>query len=80
MLDMIKESADEHMKKAVEALEHNFASIRTGRASAMLLDRIKVDYYGVPTPVNQMAAVKTPDASRHRTCDSCFRSGSDALE
>ena len=62
MLDMIKESADEHMKKAVEALEHNFASIRTGRASAMLLDRIKVDYYGVPTPVNQMAAVKTPDA------------------
>ena len=60
MLDMIKESADEHMKKAVDALDHNFASVRTGRANAMVLDRIKVDYYGVPTPVNQMAAVKPP--------------------
>ena len=36
--------------------------MRTGRASALLLDRIKVDYYGVPTPVNQMAGIKTPDA------------------
>ena len=62
MLDMIKESADEHMKKAIESLDHNFASVRTGRANAMVLDRIKVDYYGVPTPVNQVAAVKSPDA------------------
>ena len=62
MLDMIKESADEHMKKALESLDHNFASVRTGRANAMVLDRIKVDYYGVPTPVNQVAAVKSPDA------------------
>ena len=50
------------MQKALDALEHNFASVRTGRANAMVLDRIKVDYYGTPTPVNQMAAVKTPDA------------------
>lgn len=62
MLDTIKENADERMQKAIEALEHNFASVRTGRANAMVLDRIKVDYYGTPTPVNQMAAVKTPDA------------------
>ena len=62
MLDMIKESADEHMKKALESLDYNFASVRTGRANAMVLDRIKVDYYGVPTPVNQVAAVKSPDA------------------
>lgn len=62
MLDMIKESADERMQKAVDALNHNFAGVRTGRANSMVLDRIKVDYYGVPTPVNQMAAVKTPDA------------------
>ena len=62
MLDMIKESADERMQKAVNALAHNFAGVRTGRANAMLLDNIKVEYYGVPTPINQMAAVKTPDA------------------
>ncbi len=62
MLNMIKESADERMQKAVDALNHNFSSVRTGRANALLLDHIKVDYYGAPTPVNQMAAVKTPDA------------------
>lgn len=62
MLEAIKENANTHMQKALDALEHNFASVRTGRANAMVLDRIKVDYYGTPTPVNQMAAVKTPDA------------------
>ena len=50
------------MKKAVSSLHDNFGSVRTGRANAMLLDRIKVDYYGVPTPVNQMAGIKSPDA------------------
>ena len=58
----IKAQAQDRMKKAVAALHENFASVRTGRANAMSLDRIKVDYYGVPTPVNQMAGVKTPDA------------------
>ena len=62
MLDMIKENAEERMQKALDALAHNFAGVRTGRANAMILDHIKVDYYGVPTPINQMAAVKTPDA------------------
>ena len=62
MLDMSKESADERMQKALNALSHNFAGVRTGRANAMLLDNIKVEYYGVMTPINQMAAVKTPDA------------------
>ena len=47
---------------AIVAIIIYFASVRTGRANAMALDRIKVDYYGVPTPVNQMAGVKTPDA------------------
>ena len=50
------------MEKALSSLGEAFGSVRTGRANAMLLDRIKVDYYGVPTPVNQMAGVKTPDA------------------
>ena len=58
----IKARAEERMGKALSALHENFSSVRTGRANAMALDRIKVDYYGVPTPVNQMAGVKTPDA------------------
>lgn len=61
-IDEIMMQAEERMEKAMGSLKDNFASVRTGRANAMVLDRIKVDYYGVPTPVNQMAGVKTPDA------------------
>ena len=50
------------MKATVEHTREEFVKIRTGRASTGLLDQIKVDYYGVPTPVNQMAGVKTPEA------------------
>ncbi|MBM4439177.1 MAG: ribosome recycling factor [Candidatus Rokubacteria bacterium] len=53
---------DARMKTALEALGREFASIRTGRASPSLLDHVRVDYYGTPTPVNQMAAVTVPDA------------------
>ncbi len=62
MIDDIMLEAEEGMEKAIESLETAFASVRTGRANAMILDKIRVDYYGVPTPVNQMAAIKTPDA------------------
>ena len=62
MVNDIKQNAEERMKKAIAALSDNFGSVRTGRANAMVLDRIKVDYYGVPTPVNQLAGIKTPDA------------------
>ncbi len=62
MVDEILQKAEERMNKAISALGDNFASVRTGRANAMVLDRIKVDYYGVPTPVNQLAGIKTPDA------------------
>jgi len=62
MAHEILENAEEHMLKTLSSLSDNFAAVRTGRANAMVLDRIRVDYYGVPTPVNQMAAVKTPDA------------------
>ena len=58
----IKDNAEARMQKAIAALHDNFTTVRTGRANAMILDRIKVDYYGVVTPVNQMAAVKTHDA------------------
>lgn len=62
MSNEILERAEEHMKKTIAALGENFAAVRTGRANAMVLDRIRVDYYGVSTPVNQMAGIKTPDA------------------
>jgi len=62
MLKEIQNQAEERMQKAVSALGDNFGSVRTGRANAKLLDRIKVDYYGVPTPINQMAGVKAADA------------------
>ena len=61
-VEEIMMDAEERMEKALGALGDNFASVRTGRANAMVLDRIRVDYYGVPTPINQMASVKTPEA------------------
>ena len=62
MIDEIMLETEEKMQKAVENLHTAFSTVRTGRANAMILDRIKVEYYGVPTPINQMAGIKTPDA------------------
>lgn len=50
------------MQAALDTLAREFASVRTGRASAGLLDTVRVDYYGTPMPVNQMASVAVPDA------------------
>lgn len=50
------------MKKTCETLEATFATIRAGRANAAVLDQITVDYYGSPTPINQVASIATPDA------------------
>ncbi len=62
MIDEIMLETEEKMQRALGGLHNAFGTVRTGRANAMILDRIKVDYYGVPTPINQMAGVKTPDA------------------
>ena len=51
-----------NMDKTLENLKHNFAKVRTGRANANILSDITVDYYGVATPITQVAAVKTPEA------------------
>ena len=59
--DEIMMRAEERMENALEALGNAFASVRTGRANARVLDRIKVDYYGAMTPINQLAGVKTLD-------------------
>ncbi len=49
------------MKKTCEALSTQYATIRAGRANAAVLDQIQVDYYGVPTPIQQVASIATPD-------------------
>jgi len=53
---------EEKMKKTIAVYEEDLAGIRVGRASAKVLDKISVPYYGVPTPVNQVADIKVPDA------------------
>ena len=53
---------EKKMKKTCDALEAQFATIRAGRANAAVLDQITVDYYGSPTPINQVASIATPDA------------------
>lgn len=55
-------TAEEKMSKTVSVLNHEYAAIRAGRANASVLDKIKVDYYGTPTPINQMAAVSVAEA------------------
>ncbi|HEY8416791.1 MAG TPA: ribosome recycling factor [Limnochordales bacterium] len=56
------QEAEERMKQAVQAARRELANIRTGRASPGLLDRITVDYYGTPTPINQLASITVPEA------------------
>ncbi|MFE8699108.1 ribosome recycling factor [Cytobacillus sp. FJAT-54145] len=55
-------NAKDRMSKAIQAYSRELASIRAGRANASLLDRITVDYYGAPTPINQLAGVTVPEA------------------
>jgi ribosome recycling factor len=54
---------EDHMQKAVESTQRSFNTIRTGRANASILDRVQVEYYGVPTPLKTLANISTPDAS-----------------
>ncbi|MBN3491206.1 ribosome recycling factor [Acholeplasma equirhinis] len=62
--DMLLLEIEEKMEKAVLALDHQFSSIRTGRANPSLLDRITVNYYGVETPLKQVAAISVPEAQQ----------------
>lgn len=62
MPQSIKKSAEERMEKAVGTLKREFATLRAGKASPSLLDRIQVEYYGAMTPLNQLANISTPDS------------------
>lgn len=62
MINDIKKTAEDKMKKSVEALKHEFAKVRTGRAHAGLLDHVRIDYYGTMMPLNQVANISVIDA------------------
>jgi ribosome recycling factor len=62
LTDELLADAGERMTKSVEATRNEFGSVRTGRASPGLLDRIVVDYYGAPTPLKQLATINAPEA------------------
>src|ERR1700686_1922935 len=62
LIDELLEDARERMVKSAEAAQHEFSTVRTGRASPALLDRVVVDYYGAMTPLNQLATISAPEA------------------
>jgi ribosome recycling factor len=62
MLEELVKDAEEGMKKAIDAFKRDLSKVRTGRASLSMLDGVKVDYYGTPTPVNQVATLNVVDA------------------
>jgi ribosome recycling factor len=62
MIDEVLSDASTRMGKTIEALRKDLASVRTGRATPTLVDNIKVDYYGAPTPLKQMATISAPEA------------------
>ncbi|ANQ49686.1 ribosome recycling factor [Flammeovirga yaeyamensis] len=61
-IGMYLDDAKEMMEKAISHTEHELSKIRAGKASASMLDGLTVDYYGAPTPINQVASATTPDA------------------
>ncbi|HZR97807.1 MAG TPA: ribosome recycling factor [Chloroflexota bacterium] len=61
MIDEVQANTERKMKRAVEALQHDLASVRTGRASPALLERVHVEYYGAPTPLNGVATITVPE-------------------
>jgi ribosome recycling factor len=62
LIDELLSDANERMGKSVDSIRHEFGSVRTGRASPALLDRIAVDYYGTSTPLRQLATINAPEA------------------
>ncbi|MGH2929014.1 MAG: ribosome recycling factor, partial [Solirubrobacteraceae bacterium] len=79
IIDELLADGRERMAKSVEAIRHEFGSVRTGRASPALLDRISVDYYGTSTPLRQLATVSAPEA-RMLTVQPYDRSSIKAIE
>ncbi|OZM58603.1 ribosome recycling factor [Lottiidibacillus patelloidae] len=62
MVQEIMNDTKNRMEKAIQSLKREFTTIRTGRANPAILDKITVDYYGAPTPLNQLATISVPEA------------------
>lgn len=62
MSESVLKTSKEKMSKSIDSLARELASIRTGAANSSMLDRVNVDYYGAPTPVNQLASITVPEA------------------
>jgi ribosome recycling factor len=62
MPQAIKKDTEERMEKALGALKRDLSTLRAGRASPSVLDRVQADYYGTPTPINQLGSINTPDS------------------
>ena len=62
MIDEVLSEAKSRMSKSIEALKKDLTTIRTGRATPFILDNVKVDYYGTPTPIKQIATIAAPEA------------------
>ncbi|WP_292664540.1 ribosome recycling factor [Nitratifractor sp.] len=63
MLEEIYQETKDHMEKSIEAMKRDFATLRTGKVTTQIVDNIKVDYYGTPTPLNQVGSVVVQDAT-----------------
>ena len=63
MISETIDTAKKGMGKCIDDMRQNLATIRTGRASVSILDHVQANYYGTPTPLNQMASLSTPDPS-----------------
>ena len=73
MLKDIYKEAEARMKGAVESLEEELAGIRTGRAHPALVEKLPVEYYGVPTPLVQLATISVPVSYTHLTLPTILR-------
>ena len=62
MIDTVMKDAEDKMAKALEVAKEDFSTVRTGRANPAMFNKILVDYYGTPTPINQLASFQTPEA------------------
>jgi ribosome recycling factor len=62
MLKQVMAEAETKMKKSIATLKHHYTTVRSGKANAQMLDEIKVDYYGTPTPLKQVSSISTPEA------------------
>jgi ribosome recycling factor len=63
MLNAVYDDATEHMEKSIEAMKREFSTLRTGKVTTAVVDQVKVDYYGTPTPINQVGNVIAMDAT-----------------